>query len=228
MVSSSKLYEEFTMAAQTEQLINALNWRYAVKKFDANKKIDHKTWAALEESLILTPSSYGLQPWKFLIVTNLELRRKLTAVSWNQKQVEDCSHLVVFAVKEKMDEAHIQDFVNLMGKVRGVDPSVFAGYQKMMVGDVVQGPRSKVAFEWAARQAYIALGNFMTACAMVGVDSCPMEGIDPAQYDEILGLTGSGWKTVVACPAGYRASDDKYAHEKKVRFDKSVLIRHVS
>jgi len=214
------------MTTSTENLLQALHWRYAVKKFDATKKIDPKTWQALEESLVLTPSSYGLQPWRFIVVTNPELRRRLTAVSWNQKQVEDCSHHVVFAVKEKMDEAHVQKFVDQMGKVRGVDPATFAGYQKMMVGDVVTGPRSQVAFEWAARQAYIALGNFMTACALVGVDTCPMEGIDPAKYDEILGLTGSGWRTVVACPAGYRASDDKYATEKKVRFEKSVVIEH--
>jgi len=213
-------------SAQTETLLNALNWRYAVKKFDANKKIDQKTWQALEESLILTPSSYGLQPWRFQIVTNLELRRKLTPVSWGQKQVEDCSHLVVFTVKEKVDEAYVQSFIDQMGKVRGVDPATFAGYQKMIVSDVVKGARSQVAFEWAARQSYIALGNFMTACALVGVDTCPMEGIDPAKYDEILGLVGSGWKTVMACPAGYRASDDKYATEKKVRFEKSVLIEH--
>lgn len=213
-------------SAQTETLLNALNWRYAVKKFDANKKIDQKTWQALEESLILTPSSYGLQPWRFQIVTNLELRRKLTPVSWGQKQVEDCSHLVVFTVKEKVDEAYVQSFIDQMGKVRGVDSATFAGYQKMIVSDVVKGARSQVAFEWAARQSYIALGNFMTACALVGVDTCPMEGIDPAKYDEILGLVGSGWKTVMACPAGYRASDDKYASEKKVRFEKSVLIEH--
>ncbi len=214
------------MSAQTENLLNALSWRYAVKKFDANKKIDSKTWQALEESLILTPSSYGLQPWRFQIVTNLDLRRKLTPVSWGQKQVEDCSHLVVFTVKEKVDEVYVQSFIHQMGKVRGVDPATFAGYQKMIVSDVVNGPRSQVAFDWAARQSYIALGNFMTACALVGVDTCPMEGIDPAKYDEILGLVGSGWKTVMACPAGYRASDDKYASEKKVRFEKSVLIEH--
>mgnify|MGYP001058029431 CR=1 FL=1 len=215
------------MAAHPETLLNALNWRYAMKKFDAQKKIDPKIWEALEESLILTPSSYGLQPWRFLIVTDLEVRRKLTPVSWGQKQVEDCSHLVVFTVKEKVDEAHVQSFINQMGKVRGVDPATFAGYQKMIVSDVVTGARSQVAFEWAGRQAYIALGNFMTACALVGVDTCPMEGIDPAKYDEILGLTGSGWKTVVACPAGHRASDDKYATEKKVRFDRSTVIKHI-
>lgn len=215
------------MTAHPEALLNALNWRYAVKKFDSSKQIDAKTWGTLEESLILTPSSYGLQPWRFLVVKNPELRRKLTAVSWNQKQVEECSHLVVFTVKEKVDEAFVQSFIDEMAKVRGVDAATFAGYQKMIVSDVVNGPRGKVAFEWAARQAYIALGNFMTACAMVGVDTCPMEGIDPVKYDEILGLTGSGWKTVVACPAGFRASDDKYATEKKVRFDRSTVIKHI-
>ena len=96
----------------------------------------------------------------------------------------------------------------------------------MMIGDLVNGPRSHVISEWAARQAYIALGNFMTAAAMIGVDTCPLEGLDPVKYDEILGLTGSGWKTVCACPAGYRDAEDKYATSKKVRFDAKDLIIH--
>jgi len=210
-----------------EKLIESLNWRYAVKKFDANKKIDEKTWSALEDSLVLTPSSYGLQPWKFLIVTNPEKKQQLTAVSWNQKQVEDCSHLVVFVVKEKMDEEHVQKFIEQTAKVRGIDAQSLEGYKKMMVGDVVNGPRGKNSFEWASRQAYIALGNFMTSAAVLGVDTCPMEGIDPAKYDEILGLVGSGWKTVVACPAGYRSPEDKYEQLKKVRFDTKDLIVNV-
>lgn len=209
------------------QLIEALTWRYAVKKFDATKTIAPKTWSALEEALVLSPSSYGLQPWRFMVVTDKALRQKLTAVSWNQKQVEDCSHLVVFTVKEKMDEAHVQAFIDQTAKVRGIDASTLEGYKKMMLGDVVNGPRSKVALEWASRQAYIALGNFMTSCAMIGVDTCPMEGIDPAKYDELLGLSGTGWKTVVACPAGYRAADDGYAKLKKVRFENAALIKHI-
>ncbi len=211
----------------TQNLIESLNWRYAVKKFDNQKTIATATWKALEESLILTPSSYGLQPWKFLVVTNKEIRQKLTAVSWNQKQVEDCSHLVVFAVKEKVDEAHVQSFIEQMAKIRGVEASTFEGYKNMMIGDVVKGPRSLMAYEWAARQAYIALGNFMTSCAVLNVDTCPMEGIDPGKYDEILGLTGSGWRTVVACPAGYRSADDKYSEAKKVRFSNEAMIQHI-
>lgn len=213
---------------EPHSLIESLNWRYAVKKFDHQKQIPTSTWKALEESLILTPSSYGLQPWKFLVITNKEIRQKLTAVSWNQKQVEDCSHLVVIVVKEKMDEAHVQSFVDQMAVVRGVESSTFDGYKKMMNGDVVHGPRGKVSFEWAARQAYIALGNFMTSCALLNVDTCPMEGIDPEKYDEILGLKGTGWKTVVACPAGYRAQDDQYATAKKVRFNHQTLIKTIS
>lgn len=210
----------------SEKLIESLEWRYATKKFDAAKKIDARTWETLERALVLSPSSYGLQPWKFLVVTDQGIKEKLKAVSWNQSQVADCSHLVVFAVVEKIDEAHIDQFLNQTAKVRGVDVSSMSGYKKVMMGDLLQGPRSQMRFEWAARQSYIALGNFMTAAAMVGVDTCPMEGIDPAKYDEILGLNGTGLKVVVACPAGYRSLEDKYASTKKVRFDaKDLIIR---
>ena len=203
-------------------LIDALNWRYAVKKFDATKKIDDKTWNALEDSLVLTPSSYGLQPWKFIVITNKEVMQKLTPVSWGQKQVEDCSHMVVMAVKEKLDENYIAHFIDTIASVRGVEASSLEGYKKMMVGGL-----SKMGQEWASRQAYIALGNFMTSCAVLGVDTCPMEGIDPVKYDEILGLNGTGFKTVVACPAGYRAQDDGYVHAKKVRFPNREMITHI-
>jgi nitroreductase len=214
-------------AIKNEKLIEALKWRYATKKFDASKKIDAQTWNALEDSLVLSASSYGLQPWKFLVVTDKSVMQKLTPVSWGQKQVEDCSHLVVFAVKEKMDEEHVTRFIEATAKVRGIDPASLDGYKKMMIGDVVVGPRSKVAFEWAARQAYIALGNFLTSCAVLGVDTCAMEGIDPIKYDEILGLTNSGWRTVVACPAGFRDNEDKYAHAPKVRFPNSEVIKKI-
>jgi len=208
------------------KLIESLQWRYATKKFDASKKIDKKTWEALEQALILSPSSYGLQPWKFIVVENQEIKEALKANSWNQSQVADCSHHVVFVIKEKMDEAHITKFIEQTAKVRGVEAASMDGYKQMMIGDLVKGERSKVISEWAARQAYIALGNFMTAAALIGVDTCPLEGINPAKYDEILDLAGSGWKTVCACPAGYRAADDKYSQAPKVRFDAKDLIVH--
>ena len=208
------------------KLIESLEWRYATKKFNAAKKIDEKTWECLEQALILSPSSYGLQPWKFIVVQNQDIKEKLKAVSWNQSQVSDCSHHVVFAIKEKMDEEHIANFINQTAKLRNLDAQSMEGYKKMIIGDLVTGARSHVISEWAARQAYIALGNFMTSAAVIGIDTCPLEGIDPAKYDQILGLTGSGWKVVVACPAGYRADDDKYSSTKKVRFDAKDVIIH--
>jgi nitroreductase len=210
-----------------EKLIEALNWRYAVKKFDATKKIDEHTWKTIEDSLVLTASSYGLQPWKFIIVTDKSVMQKLTPSSWGQKQVEDCSHLVVITVKEKIDVDHVNHYINSIIEQRGVNPAELEGLKKMMIGDIVNGPRSEVAFEWAARQAYIALGNLLTVSAVLGVDTCPMEGIITAKYDEILGLSGSGFRTVVACPVGYRASDDKYAQVKKIRFPNNEMIKKI-
>lgn len=207
-------------------LIETLNWRYACKKFDSAKKIDEKTWRDLEESLILTPSSYGLQPWKFLVVTDKSVMQKLTAVSWGQKQVEDCSHLVVFVIKEKMDESYVDEYLKSISEMRGAPVESLAGLKKMIMGDVVNGARGATP-EWATRQGYIALGNFMTSCALLGVDTCPMEGIEPAKYDEILGLTGTGYKTICACPAGFRSSDDKYAQMKKVRFAHTQMIKKI-
>ncbi len=213
------------MFLNSDKLLEAQKWRYATKKFDANKKLDENTWQAIEDSLVLTPSSYGLQPWKFLIVQNQDMRKELMSASWKQAQVVDCSHMIVFVVKEKLDEAHIDANLKAIVETRGVEASSLEGLKKMMMGDLVNGARSQVITEWAARQAYIALGNLMTTCAVLGVDACPMEGIDPKKYDQVLGLVDSGWKTVVACPIGYRASDDKYSTMKKVRFPNAEVVK---
>jgi nitroreductase len=205
-------------------LIDQLNWRYATKVFDPARKIPADLWQQLESALILTPSSFGLQPYKFVVVTDPALKAKLKPASWNQGQVEDCSHLVVFLAQDDMSEANIDEYLARIAEVRGVSTESLAGYRSFMVGDLVQGARHAVIQEWAARQSYIALGNFMTSAAVLGVDTCPMEGIVPAQYDEILGLAGSGYHTVVACPAGYRSESDKYATLAKVRYAKERLI----
>jgi nitroreductase len=207
-----------------DQLVKSLEWRYATKKFDKTKKIDEKTWNALEQVLILTPSSYGAMPYKFYIIQDQGLKDQLTAASYGQQQVSDCSHHVVFVAKEKMDTEHLKKYVEQMASVRGANISDFEKYEAMMVAQLVDKMSAEQSFKWATNQAYIALGNFMTAAAVLGVDACPFEGINPAKYDEILGLTGTGWKTVCACPSGYRAEDDKYALVKKVRFDAADLI----
>ena len=213
-----------SQAVSNDTLLAQLNWRYATKKFDPAKKIPDSDWAALEQALILTPTSYGLQPYKFLILTDPALRVRLVPASWGQTQPVDCSHYVVFAARAQNTEADVDRYIARMAEVRGAAPEALAGFKKVLMGDVVHGPRGQVALEWAARQAYIALGNFMTSAALVGVDTCPMEGFEPAKYDEILGLPAQGFRAVVACAAGYRAADDKYAELPKVRFPASELI----
>jgi nitroreductase len=215
-----------TIAFSPEDLIQAQLWRYATKKFDAARKIAPGPWAALEQSLLLSPSSFGLQPWKFVVVTDPALKAKLRAASWNQAQVEDCSHLVVFLARETMTEGDLDRLVNRTAEVRQQPLETLAPYKGMMQGLLVDGPGAATSGQWAARQAYIALGNFMTSAALLGVDTCPMEGLDPSQYDRLLGLEGTGYHTVCACPAGYRAEDDVYASKPKVRFPLEEVIEH--
>ncbi|WLT33288.1 NAD(P)H-dependent oxidoreductase [Geothrix sp. PMB-07] len=209
-----------------DSLLQQLKWRYATKKFDSSKKISAADWAVLEESLILTASSYGLQPWKFIVVTDPALKAKLRPASWNQSQVEDCSHLVVFTAQQDVTEADVDRFIARIAEVRGVTAESLAGYKGFMMGDLVNGPRHAIIGEWAARQTYIAMGNLLTSAALLGIDACPFEGIEPAKYDEILGLKGTGYATVSACPLGFRAEDDKYASAPKVRFEAKDLIDH--
>ncbi|MEJ0088972.1 MAG: NAD(P)H-dependent oxidoreductase [Limisphaerales bacterium] len=215
------------MSNQTSQLSNALQWRYATKVFDAAKKIPTDTWQALEQALVLTPTSYGLQPYKFIVVQNAGKRAELLPHSRGQKQVVDASHFVIFTARTEMMEADVDKFIKRATDVRHLPAGALNAYRGMMIGDVINGPRSKVAHEWAARQVYIALGNLMTSAAILGVDTCPMEGIEPAEYDKVLNLKGTGYATVVACALGYRASGDKYASLTKVRYEISELVQYV-
>jgi nitroreductase len=206
------------MALTNEMLLARLNWRYATKKFDPSRKIPAITWTTLEQVLVLSPSSYGLQPWRFIVVHDPQLRATLTPLTMNQPQVADCSHFIVFARKNAMTETDVEKLVNRTAEVRGMPPGALRGYYDLMVGDIVKGPRSAWVREWTARQTYIALGNLMTSAALLGVDACPMEGLDPARYDDVLGLGAKGYSTVCACALGYRAADDPHAAAKKVRY----------
>lgn len=208
------------------QLLASLEWRYATKAFDT-RRLPDATWAALEESLRLTPSSFGLQPWKFIVVTDPAVRARLRPVSWNQSQVTDASHLVVFARRTEMTETDVNEFFQQIVSDRKIDAAVIEPYRQMMLGGVVKGKDAAGQKEWAARQVYIALGQLMGAAAALAVDTCALEGIDPAAYDEILGLKGTGYEVVVACAVGYRSAEDKYAHLKKVRFPAARVVRRV-
>jgi nitroreductase len=213
--------------SQPKQLLDALQWRYATKVFDATKKIPADLWSALEQALVLTPTSYGLQPYHFLVVQDAAKRAALLPHSWGQKQVVDCSHYIVFTARTEMKDADVTKLISRISAVRGVPAESMTPYWNMMISDVVNGPRGKHAHEWAARQAYIALGGLMTAAAVLGVDACPMEGLVPAEYDKILQLEGTGYKTVVALALGYRAAGDKYASLAKVRYETADLVKVV-
>ncbi|NBV47542.1 MAG: NAD(P)H-dependent oxidoreductase [Verrucomicrobia bacterium] len=208
------------------QLLASLEWRYATKAFDT-RKLPDATWAALEESLRLTPSSFGLQPWKFIVVNDPAVRAKLRPVSWNQSQVTDASHLVVFARRTEMTEADVNEFFGQIVSDRKIDAAVIEPYRQMMLGGVVKGKDAAAQKDWAARQLYIALGQLMGAAAALAVDTCALEGIDPAAYTEILGLKGTGYEVVVACAVGYRSAEDKYASLKKVRYPAARVISRV-
>ena len=212
---------------KTEELLEALQWRYATKVFDNTRKIPEDQWRALEEALILSPSSYGLQPWKFRVISDAPMREKLMAVSWSQRQVVDASHFVVFTARTDINAQDVDHWVERMAEVRGVAKDTLSQYRDMMLGDLVNGPRHSMIATWTSRQAYIALGNFMTSAALLGIDACPMEGLDPAKYDEILKLNGTGYTTLCACAAGYRHPDDKYAAIPKIRYPKAEVIQNV-
>ena len=207
-------------------LLEALNWRYATKKFDPARKLSAETWATLEQALILSPSSFGLQPWKFLVITDAAVKAQLVPISWGQTQPADCSHLLVLTVKHGLGADHVEKFLDRQVEVRGGSKEKLSGYRDMMLGSLAGAARAGTLDAWQTNQIYIALGQFMAAAALIGVDTCPMEGIDRAKYDEVLGLDGTDFATVVACPAGYRAADDKYASAPKVRFkSEDVIVR---
>ncbi len=203
-------------------LIQQLNWRYATKGYDASKKLSAEQVATLKEVLRLSPSSYGLQPYKFVHVKNPELRAKLREVSWGQPQVTDASELFVLCRIDKMDEAYVNKFIELTAKTRGVDVASLEGFKQMVMGPA--GADAATFAQWAAKQVYLALGNLLTSCAVLGIDASPMEGFDPAKYDEILDLPAKGLHSVVICAVGTRSPEDKYATEKKVRFSQEELF----
>ena len=211
---------------QNSQIKEALQWRYATKKFDATKKISTQDWQTLAQSLTLAPSSYGLQPWKFLVIENPELREKLKAVSWNQTQVTDASHLVVFLARDKVDVPFIQNYINRIAEVRGAPPEALDGFKNMMIENVAKAPEEYTR-NWTQRQTYIAMGFLLETAALLKVDATPMEGLDPKAYNKILGLEGSGWNTTVAVALGYRHAEDVSQNFKKVRFTDETLIEYV-
>ncbi|MBY0313625.1 MAG: NAD(P)H-dependent oxidoreductase [Phycisphaerales bacterium] len=207
----------------SDSIVAALQWRAAIKTFDAQKKIPAAAFAALEQSMVLAPSSFGLQPWKFVVVNDPTLRTRIRESAWNQSQVTDASHLVVFAARSTITGDDVERHMRRITEVRGVTRESLNGYAGMINGFVAGSTRMPLD-QWNARQVYIALGFFMLAAANMGVDTCPMEGFDPAKVDAILGLPATGYNAVVMVAAGYRSADDPYSKQKKVRYPAEQII----
>jgi nitroreductase len=209
------------------QVLKQLQWRYATKKFDPTRQIPADVWQVLEQSMVLAPSSFGLQPWKFFVVQNPELRQQLLPLTWNQTQVVDASHVVVFAIKQDINAGDVDRFVERMSVVQGTPAENLAGFGNVVKGFLDKPPYPLDVNEWSKRQLYIALGQFMTAAAMLDVDTCPIEGFIPSKYDEILGLPAMGYAAAVVCAAGYRSTEDKSASRPKVRYETADVVSYL-
>jgi len=210
-----------------QQLLGQLHWRYATKQFDPNRKISAGDWETLEAALLLTPSSGGLQPWKFIVVTDPAMRTKLAPAAYGQAQITAASHLVVFAAKTNFGEAEVDAHLRHLAEVQGVAIENLAPLRNMLVGGIVKSLDEAARNAWARNQTYIALGNLLTSAALLGIDACPMEGFDRAQFDEILGLKAKGLAAAVIATVGYRSATDKYAGAAKVRFPREQVVVHI-
>jgi nitroreductase / dihydropteridine reductase len=204
-------------------LIKALNNRYATKKFDATKKLSQDIVEQLIEAARLTPTSYGLQLMKLVVVENPKLREELVSASYGQNQVKDSSHLFVLCREENVTKDHIESYMSNIAGTRSVEIEKLNPF-KNAIEQAVLPKTDEEKSDWMGRQVYIALGNLLTSCAILGVDSCPMEGFVPDEYDRILDLKSKGLKSVLVVPVGYRASDDFNAQNKIVRRDSADFL----
>lgn len=206
------------------EIISQLRWRYATKKFDSDRKIPAETWDTLEEVLRLSPSSTGLQPWKFVVVQSDEMKSKLFQAGMKQAQIPSCSHLVVFSSLKQISEDYLNRYFDFTEETRTLPKDTLKDFKDSLIASFVNGPRKATTQQWTQRQCYIALGFLVFAASMLGIDSCPMEGFEPEKFDEILGLDQLGYGSVAMVTLGYRAVDDKTQLQKKVRFPASDVI----
>lgn len=199
------------------------NWRYATKKFDAAQKISTQDLNTLKEAIRLSSSSYGLQPYKVIIVENPELRAQLQPAAYGQAQVVDASHLIIFANETNVDDETINRYINRISETRGIPAESLAGFGDYMKGGINSMPQD-VKNIWAAKQTYLALGNLLNAAAELKIDITPMEGFVPAKVNEILGLDKLNLNATLMATIGYRHEEDTTQHYKKVRKSNEELF----
>ena len=208
-------------------LIQTLQWRYATKKMNPAKVVPQDKLELILEAVRLTATSSGLQPYEVLVVTNQAVREQIKPVAWNQEQITDCSHLLVFAAWDNYTADRINMMFDLVNEQRGFKNEGWENYRQMVLKSYV--PRDpEVNYQHAARQAYIGVGTALIAAAAEQVDATPMEGFDPKAVDTILNLGERGLRSVVLIPLGYRADEgDWLANLKKVRRSRENFVTEV-
>ena len=204
-------------------IINSLEWRYATKKFDPSKKLSNQQVETLKQAFNLTATSFGLQPLKLIVISNKELQEKFVACAYYQRQVADASHLLVFCIENDTTSEDINNYFDLEKKVRNIEEDVISDFRKQLL-EMYENKSLEEKQQSAIYQAYIALGNLMTVCAVEKIDCCPMEGFVPSKVDELLNLSENNLTSVLMLPVGYGAEDDVMRNMKKVRKSLSDTI----
>ena len=209
-----------------DNILESLNWRYAVQKFDSTKKVSQKHLDIFLESLRLTPSSFGLQPWKFLVIEDKKIKHKLLKHSYNQQQIIDASHIIVFCRKIIIDTVLVNDYIEDIIQQTWSSPSSLENYKKLMTKFISQLNWDDLKI-WAEKQIYIALWNALSNLAQLKIDSCPMEWFSHTMYDEVLWLDKLWLTSVVILTIGYRDKEDSAAYKKKIRYQKEKIIINI-
>ncbi len=206
--------------------IERLEWRYAVKKFDPNAYLTEEQLEKLIKAFNLTATSYGLQPIRLAVVRNKELQASLVQHSYRQMQVAQASHLLVICIETTIDQEYITKYFERVKQVRGTSEQILSPFKDSLVDSFSKKATEEIR-QWSTNQAYLAMGNLLTVCAMEHIDACPMEGFVPEAYDEHLGLQSMGLSSVLVLPVGKRAEDDMFSEMKKVRRDLAETIIHI-
>ena len=197
-------------------ILEDLSWRYATKKFDASKVIPEDKILILKEAFNQTATSFGLQPVRLIVVKDDSLKDQLVAHSMNQQQVGDASHVLVFCIEKNINTNYINKYFDRIKAIRSTPEEILEPYHKYLI-DHFNGITEEEIDIWATKQAYLAMGNLLTVCAVEKIDACPMEGFSPSGYDSLLSLNDKDLQAVLVMPVGYRAADDMFSSLKKVR-----------
>ena len=196
--------------------IKALQWRYAVKKFDEKKILPESKVDILKQAFNLTATSYGLQPIRLVVVKNKELQESLKEKAMNQVQLSTASHVLVICIEDNVDKEFILNYFERVKQTRETPDEILDPFKNFLLEDFGNKSNEELAI-WAKNQAYLVLGTLLTVCATEEIDACPMEGFLPEAYDELLNLKEKNLKSVLVLPVGYRAKDDIFSSFKKVR-----------